>query len=152
MAGSILDDLGQEVTGIVAPVSLCMLLTVLLVRLLNPEGTASSNAIAIAQTFYKEKVSPGSVALHLSRHLSLHARQPSYTSFIGGRLVHDKVGRSSDKRPHFCGYCGGDDFCPLPPLQVWGKLPTVVFASTKCRTIGCRTKLTYSKPSCSVNE
>lgn len=56
MAGSILDDLGQEVTGIVAPVSLCMLLTVVLVRLLNPEGTVSSSAIAIAQTFYKEQV------------------------------------------------------------------------------------------------
>lgn len=52
---SILDDLGQEVTGIAAPVSLCMLLTVLLVRILNPKG-ADQQLIAIATAFYHEKV------------------------------------------------------------------------------------------------
>ena len=56
MSSSILDDLGQEVTGIVAPVSLCMFLTVLLVRVLNPEGVSNPSAVAIAQTFYKEQV------------------------------------------------------------------------------------------------
>lgn len=52
---SILDDLGQEVTGIAAPVSLCMLLTVLLVRILNPKG-ANQQLIAIATAYYHEKV------------------------------------------------------------------------------------------------
>jgi presenilin 1 len=54
---SILDDLGQEVTGIVAPVSICMFLTIVLVRLLNPEGNSNPSAVAIAQTYYKEQVS-----------------------------------------------------------------------------------------------
>ena len=58
MSTSILDDLGQEVTGIVAPVSICMFLTVLLVRLLNPDGISNPSAVAIAQTFYKEQVRP----------------------------------------------------------------------------------------------
>lgn len=58
MRNSILDDLGQEVTGIVSPVTICMTLTVLLVRLLNPDGATSPSAIAIAQTYYKEQVHP----------------------------------------------------------------------------------------------
>lgn len=36
MRRSVLDDLGEEVTGIVSPVSICMALTVALVRILNP--------------------------------------------------------------------------------------------------------------------
>lgn len=55
MSSSILDDLGQEVTGIVAPVSICMFLTVLLVRLLNPDGISNPSAVAIAQTYYREQ-------------------------------------------------------------------------------------------------
>lgn len=51
---SLLDDLGEEVTGIVAPVSLCMAITVLLVRLLNPEGKSSSNTVLIASIAYQE--------------------------------------------------------------------------------------------------
>eukprot|EP00891_Asterochloris_glomerata_P002404 jgi/Astpho2/2404/e_gw1.00044.70.1_t len=35
---SVLEDLGEELTGIVSPVSLCMALTVALVRVLNPDG------------------------------------------------------------------------------------------------------------------
>ena len=54
---SILDDLGHEVTGIVAPVSICMFLTVVLVRLLNPEGVSNPSAVAIAQTYYREQAS-----------------------------------------------------------------------------------------------
>ena len=64
MATSVLDSLGEEVTGIVAPVSICMLLTVLLVRVLNPDGASNSSAIYIATAFYKEQVafSRGGVA------------------------------------------------------------------------------------------
>lgn len=55
---SVLDDLGEEVTGIITPVSLCMAITVLLVRLLNPEGGKSStSSIMIASVAYDEDVS-----------------------------------------------------------------------------------------------
>ncbi|KAK9815154.1 hypothetical protein WJX73_008993 [Symbiochloris irregularis] len=55
MVRSILDDLGQEVTGIVSPVSICMALTVWLVRILNPDGKDDQNAVAIANIYYHEK-------------------------------------------------------------------------------------------------
>jgi len=54
MVRSILDDLGEEVTGIVAPVSICMALTVALVRLLNPDGSSGSSAVYIASVYYNE--------------------------------------------------------------------------------------------------
>lgn len=69
MGRSVLDDLGEEVTGIVAPVSLCMALTVALVRILNPSGSSNSNAVFIASAFYTEQASGdhcslGTVMLH----------------------------------------------------------------------------------------
>jgi|688.fasta_scaffold1246582_1 presenilin 1 len=57
MGRSILDDLGQEVTGIAAPVSICMALTVILVRVLNPEGESDSGAVYLASVYYREDVS-----------------------------------------------------------------------------------------------
>lgn len=42
--------------GIVAPVSICMALTVLLVRVLNPSGDSETTAVFIASAFYSEKV------------------------------------------------------------------------------------------------
>lgn len=56
MGRSILDDLGQEVTGIAAPVSICMALTVILVRVLNPEGESDSGAVYLASVYYSEEV------------------------------------------------------------------------------------------------
>ena len=41
----VLDTLGEEITGIVAPVSICMALTVLLVRVLNPNGQSDSSSM-----------------------------------------------------------------------------------------------------------
>ena len=41
---------------IVSPVTICMALTVVLVRLLNPEGDADTAAIFIASAYYSEKV------------------------------------------------------------------------------------------------
>lgn len=55
-APSVLDDLGQEITGIMAPVSICMAITVLLVKALNPEGTADTTTVAIATLAYQEQV------------------------------------------------------------------------------------------------
>ncbi|KAL4425797.1 hypothetical protein ABPG75_009813 [Micractinium tetrahymenae] len=52
---SVLEDLGEEVTGIVAPVSLCMALTVALVRILNPDGASDSNAVFLASAYYTEQ-------------------------------------------------------------------------------------------------
>lgn len=83
MDRSILDDLGQEVTGegalaeravkavqecrwidalrgplagIVAPVTLCIAITVLLVRVLNPSGASNSAVMKLATISYDEKV------------------------------------------------------------------------------------------------
>ena len=56
MVKSVLDDLGQEITGIVSPVSLCMALTVALVRILNPSGSNAGNAAYFASAYYKEQV------------------------------------------------------------------------------------------------
>lgn len=56
MSRSVLDDLGEEITGIAAPVSICMALTVLLVRVLNPEGQTSSSTVVIASIAYAEQV------------------------------------------------------------------------------------------------
>ncbi|PRW59201.1 presenilin [Chlorella sorokiniana] len=54
MRRSVLDDLGEEVTGIVSPVSICMALTVALVRILNPEGESNSGAVFLASAYYSE--------------------------------------------------------------------------------------------------
>ena len=66
MEVSVLDELGQEITGIIAPVSICMALTVLLVKALNPDGSDTSVSVYFAQAFYAEKVQS-----------SLHCLQPS---------------------------------------------------------------------------
>ena len=58
MSTSVLDDLGEEVTGILAPVSLCMALTVALVKALNPKGDSDSQRVVVATAFYEEKVTP----------------------------------------------------------------------------------------------
>ncbi len=51
---SVLDDLGQEITGIAWPVSICMAVTVFLVRVLNPTGQSSSSTVFIASAGYDE--------------------------------------------------------------------------------------------------
>ncbi len=48
--------------GIVAPVSISMALTVLLVRLLNPSGDSETTAVFIASAYYSEKVGRVAVA------------------------------------------------------------------------------------------
>lgn len=57
----ILDDLGDGVTNIVSPVSICMVLTIAMVRLLNPEGSESRDAVVIANLYYKENVRNGKI-------------------------------------------------------------------------------------------
>ena len=59
MTESVLDRLGEEVTGIVSPVSLCMALTVALVRLLNPTGDNAGSSVYIASAYYQEQVCLG---------------------------------------------------------------------------------------------
>lgn len=53
---SILDDLGAEVTGIAFPVSLCMAITIALVRLLHRDDDDGGTTVAIAEAVYAEKV------------------------------------------------------------------------------------------------
>jgi presenilin 1 len=56
MTRSVMDDLGEELTGIIAPVSLCMALVVVLVKALNPDGQADATTVAIATIAYHEQV------------------------------------------------------------------------------------------------
>ena len=51
---SVLDDLGEEITGVAWPVSICMMVTVFLVRVLNPTGASSSSTVFIASAAYNE--------------------------------------------------------------------------------------------------
>ena len=60
MGESVLDSLASKITGIVSPVSICMALTVWLVRTLDPGGQSSSSAVAIANIYYHEDVSMAS--------------------------------------------------------------------------------------------
>ena len=53
--GSVLDDLGAEVTGIAFPVSVCMAITVALVRLLHGDGE-DQERVFIGEAIYGEKV------------------------------------------------------------------------------------------------
>jgi hypothetical protein len=55
---SVLDDLGAELTGIVAPTSLCMVATLAVTNILNPNGESDTNAVWLAQAVYSEQVSP----------------------------------------------------------------------------------------------
>ena len=55
MGHSVLDDLGAEVTGIAAPVSICMALTVALVKTINPNGSSNSGAVFLASAYYQEQ-------------------------------------------------------------------------------------------------
>ena len=50
-------DLGEEITGIVGPVSLCMMMTACLVRALNPDGLSNLQAVYLATAYYAEQVS-----------------------------------------------------------------------------------------------
>ena len=56
MAESIIDDLGREVTAILGPVTLCIAITVVLVRVLNPAGSTNPTAFGLATAFYSESV------------------------------------------------------------------------------------------------
>ncbi|KAG1671993.1 hypothetical protein FOA52_013366 [Chlamydomonas sp. UWO 241] len=55
---SVLEHLGEEITSIVWPVSLCMALTVLLVRVLNPDGASSSLVVVMASAAWDEGADP----------------------------------------------------------------------------------------------
>lgn len=53
---SILVTTGEEVTAIITPVSICMALTVALVKILNPTGRSDGHAVSIASVYYTEQV------------------------------------------------------------------------------------------------
>ncbi len=52
---SILTDFGEELTAIITPVSICMALTVGLVKILNPTGASDARSVFIASAFYTEQ-------------------------------------------------------------------------------------------------
>lgn len=78
-----LDTLGREVTSIVTPVSICMALTVILVRILNPEGKSNDRTVAIATAFYHEEVRIFD-SLHI--HAPMHMRSQQEGDSAGERL------------------------------------------------------------------
>ena len=53
---SVLDDLGAEVTGIAFPVSVCMAITIALVRVLHSNDGEDRQNVIIAEALYNEKV------------------------------------------------------------------------------------------------
>ncbi|GLJ50147.1 hypothetical protein SUGI_1067020 [Cryptomeria japonica] len=57
MDDSILEIVGAEIIGITVPVSICMLLVVLLVRSINPQGESVSSIQTAATLVYQEKSS-----------------------------------------------------------------------------------------------
>lgn len=52
---SVIDGLGDEITSIVTPVSICMFIVVCLVHGLTPHGSDSGASPFIATSFYHEK-------------------------------------------------------------------------------------------------
>ncbi|KAH9295778.1 hypothetical protein KI387_039366 [Taxus chinensis] len=62
MEGSILEIVGAEVIGITVPVSICMLLVVLLVRSINPQGESGSSMQTVATLVYQESSSDSTAA------------------------------------------------------------------------------------------
>jgi hypothetical protein len=55
---SVLDDLGAEVTGIAFPVSICMALTIILVRLLHRDDDEGTRTVVIAEVVREEVLPP----------------------------------------------------------------------------------------------
>lgn len=72
-----LDHLGEEITSIAWPVSLCMAITVFLVRVLNPDGVSSAVTVAMANAIYDEGANVRLTARHIDAHalLYVHARK-----------------------------------------------------------------------------
>jgi presenilin 1 len=52
---SILDDLGEDLTGVATPVAICMAVTVALCRALNPDGASDPGVVRMASLAYEEK-------------------------------------------------------------------------------------------------
>jgi hypothetical protein len=146
MERSLLDDLGEEVTGIAAPVSICMALTVALVRLLNADGGSNSTSVRLATIYYDEQVGEmrrslaaarggratlgakfrrrskcGGLYIALSRR-SRRASQPPRPrpAATGGRLDGPEAERLGHQRAHLRRHHRGFDLCARAALQVRG--------------------------------
>jgi len=142
---SVLDDLGQEVTGIAAPVSICMALTVALVRILNPDGASNSGSVYLASIYYSEQVSTRGAAprtlpelagraagcwmVHTSRPAAPrrhHTTAPAPPRRLAGRrLRRPETQRFRHQRAHIRGHHRAHDLCAGLVVQIRGehKLP-----------------------------
>lgn len=102
---SILDDLGAEVTGIAFPVSLCMAITIALVRLLHRNDDDGGTTVAIAEAVYTERVCV------LSSAGGLHAFDQANVDCIvaGRRHRRQQTTRLVAECPSFCGDYHVDD-------------------------------------------
>jgi len=59
---SILDDLGEDLTGVATPVAVCMALTVALCRALNPDGASNPDVVRLATLAYDERAGDSAAA------------------------------------------------------------------------------------------
>ncbi len=127
---------GEEVTGIIWPVSLCMAITVALVRLLNPDGSASSsNAVVIASLAYNEDVRawwwlPARCPVpprgcnrssRSNRRATIRAWCCCCFRRAVQRLQLGEVQRRRAQRHHFRRHHGRHDVRAGAALQVWGE-------------------------------
>ncbi len=116
---------GEEVTGIMAPVSICMAITVALVRVLNPDGSSSSsNSVVIASLAYDEKARqmPASAA---RKSLQVHLRPRTcwrestvLCSSAGSRLVRTEIRRGPPQCPDLRRHHGSHDVHTCTAVQV----------------------------------
>ena len=129
---SVIDDLGAEVTGIASPVTVCMALTVLLVRVLNPAGESRSDVVAIASIYYNEKVRaalPGPDPAWEKRREGV----PDVGRWSpGGRLGGDQVRGVPHQCPHLRRRRDRHDLRARPTLQVRGACGPAHRARTLC--------------------
>jgi hypothetical protein len=115
---------GEEVVGVLAPVSLCMAVTVCLVRILNPDGHPDvHSAVKFASLAYDES-SHVSSAMKLSKREDHPARSMPLTNMpvlcmvAGWGLRHPEVQRGAAQCAGVRGLHGGPDICAGAPLQV----------------------------------
>ena len=133
---SILDDLGEEVTSILTPVSICMALTVMLVKTLNPTGASDARSVFIASAFYSEKVSMMDQAAMLRPKCVkiVVCECDHWFACTGHRFnIHKDIWRP-DQCNNIRGHCHADDLPTGVPLQArgaFGALLTVQLLSAR---------------------
>jgi hypothetical protein len=133
---SVLDSMGEEVTGIVWPVALCMTITMTLVEILNPDGgeqqvmngnashvhftflttpwhsDSNSMAVYIASAAYDENEHVGEMLIRLMQ------IQQLFFLLTARCIMGPEAVWCFPKCCHICNHCHCNDFFLGSPLQV----------------------------------